>query len=194
MLDALVASIFRFVFVEGKAEVKTEADFFKRLEEKQHLIETMNRAAGLIAKILQLSLEVENRLAQSGTKTTQYAIDDVRSQLNNLLEQGFLASTTLDWLEQFPRYLQGMLSRLDKMGETRDKDIASTEIIARYWAMYASRLGEWEIDAPNIGKLNEFRWLIEELRVSLFAQRLGTRVPISEKRIQKAWDKLAERA
>ena len=189
LLNALVASIFRFVFVENMPEIRSESAFVERLEEKKRLVETMNRVAGLIAKILQLSLEIDKQLAEQGTDTTQYAITDMRRQLDEMLGQDFLRSTTLEWLEQFPRYLQGILQRISKLGQSRDRDAAATETIARYWSMYQS-VADNEGEPPLRERVIEFRWMIEELRVSLFAQQLGTKVPISEKRLQKVWDKV----
>ena len=189
LLDALVASIFRFVFVEKLPEVRSEQQFAKRLDEKKRLVETMNRLAGLIAKILQLSLEIEKQLAERKTETTQYAITDMRHQLDEMLGQDFLQSTTLEWLEQFPRYLQGILQRISKLGQSRDRDASATSIIARYWSMYRSVIDKEGSSSPS-EQVVEFRWMIEELRVSLFAQQLGTKLPISEKRLQKAWDKV----
>ena len=169
--------------------MRSEQQFAKRLDEKKRLVETMNRLAGLIAKILQLSLEIEKQLAERKTETTQYAITDMRHQLDEMLGQDFLQSTTLEWLEQFPRYLQGILQRISKLGQSRDRDASATTIIARYWSMYRSVIDKEGGSSPS-EQVIEFRWMIEELRVSLFAQQLGTKLPISEKRLQKAWDKV----
>ncbi|MFT4712458.1 MAG: ATP-dependent helicase HrpA [Candidatus Azotimanducaceae bacterium] len=191
LLDALVTAIFRFVFIENKPEVRNEAMFNERLSEKTYLIDMMNRVAGLISQILKLTLDIEQRLADGGSNTTQFAFQDMRVQLNELLGQDFLGSISLAWLEQFPRYLQAIQHRLEKIGQAMDKDAASTETVARYWSMYRSHIAQDSEIALRSAEAIEFRWMIEELRVSLFAQRLGTKMPISEKRIQRAWDKLA---
>jgi ATP-dependent helicase HrpA len=113
----------------------------------------------------------------------------MRRQLDEMLGQDFLRSTTLEWLEQFPRYLQGILQRISKLGQSRDRDVSATSIISRYWSMYRSVIDKEGGSSPS-EQVIEFRWMIEELRVSLFAQQLGTKLPISEKRLQKAWDKV----
>ncbi len=111
--------------------MRSEQQFAKRLDERKRLVETMNRLAGLIAKILQLSLEIEKQLAERKTETTQYAITDMRHQLDEMLGQDFLQSTTLEWLEQFPRYLQGILQRISKLGQSRDRECFSQRLLSR---------------------------------------------------------------
>ena len=189
LLDALVNAIFRFVFIEHQPMVMTQAGFNERVDEKKNLIGVMNQVAGLMAQILKLSLDVERQLADPRSQASMYAYQDMRSQLDNLLEREFLETVSLEWLGQIPRYLQAMQYRLERLGQAMDKDAVATKTVARYWSMYRSLSPEEAARAGN-SAVTDFRWMIEELRVSLFAQRLGTRMPVSEKRVQKAWDKL----
>jgi len=97
-------------------------------------------------------------------------------------------STPYPWLQQFPRYLQGMELRLSKLGGTGLKrDISNIRSISRYFAMYSQRAlqhHEREIIDPQLVK---FRWMLEEFRVSLFAQKLGTALKVSPKILDDQW-------
>jgi ATP-dependent helicase HrpA len=107
------------------------------------------------------------------------------------VEEGFLANTPWPWLWQYPRYLRAMKFRLDKLtagGLLKDKQCH--QVIAPLWERYlfcAEEHREREIHDPQ---LIHYRWMIEELRVSLFAQPLGTGITVSEKRLQDQWQKV----
>jgi ATP-dependent helicase HrpA len=94
-------------------------------------------------------------------------------------------------MQQIPRYLQAIVIRLEKYPLQVARDQADTMLISRFWQKYLQQKKystKHEIEDEG---LDEYRWLLEELRVSLFAQALGTRVPVSEKRLQKYWLDLA---
>ena len=105
-----------------------------------------------------------------------------------LVYPGFLARTPWERLEHLPRYLTGYALRLQKYRGNPERDQKHAGTVQALWNNYEARL-KADRDAgradPN---LEEFRWLIEELRVSLFAQELRTPMPVSAKRLQKFWD------
>ncbi len=113
---------------------------------------------------------------------------DIESQLADLLPKGFLAEAGIPGLRQYPRYLDGILLRLEKspyFGPADEKN-------ARVVAYYRGRLEQLRSARGNSGTLRTFRWSIEELRISLFAQRLGTAFPVSPKRLDEQIAKLME--
>ncbi len=113
---------------------------------------------------------------------------DMESQLADLLPKGFLAGAGFSWLRQYPRYLDGILLRLEKspyFGSVDEKN-------ARIVAYYRDRLEQLRSARGDSSALRTFRWSIEELRVSLFAQRLGTAFPVSPKRLDELMAKLME--
>ncbi len=113
---------------------------------------------------------------------------DVRAQLAELLPRDFLATTAYERLQNFPRYLKAAALRLDKLraDPVRDQRLAlEWSAVAKPFAhertaRARSQVGDWQLD--------EFRWLLEELRVALFAQELKTPMPVSVKRLRKIWD------
>ncbi len=114
---------------------------------------------------------------------------EAKAQRDRLVYPGFLARTPWERLEHLPRYLKGYALRMQKYragGAERDQRHAPT--IAGFWNNYEARLKSDRDAARHDPGLEEFRWLIEELRVSLFAQELRTPLPVSAKRLQKFWD------
>ena len=117
------------------------------------------------------------------------AADDVAEQLENLVFDGFIAATPLQALRQLPRYLQAAQQRLEALPAGADRDAQGLRTIDRvieHWNARLAKVPDARRDAVN----DAAQWLVEELRVGLFAQRLGTAYPVSEKRIIKAIDAL----
>lgn len=114
--------------------------------------------------------------------------DDVAAQLGRLCPKRFVLGTPWAQLAHLPRYLKGITMRLDKLRADPARDAARMSelrpIEQRYLRLVADRRGVHD------ARLDEFRWLIEELRISLFAQELRTPQPVSVKRLEKSWQQL----
>ncbi|MEX2027820.1 MAG: DUF3418 domain-containing protein, partial [Pirellulaceae bacterium] len=120
----------------------------------------------------------------------KYAEGDMRQQLADLTEGGFLTATPWPWLAHYPRYLRGIAARLKKMTTSLPRDKQQHDVVAPLVAAWRGRLAEDREQGGFDPELEVYRWLLEELRVSLFAQELGTSVPISPKRLEKQWEKV----
>jgi ATP-dependent helicase HrpA len=141
---------------------------------------------------LSTQLLAENATLQKRLTTLNKAfpevVTDVRTQLAALLPPDFLLTFAWKHLHHFPRYLQATTLRLDKLREspTRDaKAMAEWQALAHAWERETTTRRRAGVIDPE---LEAFRWLLEELRVSLFAQTLKTPMPVSVKRLQKIWD------
>ncbi|GHT94647.1 ATP-dependent helicase [Betaproteobacteria bacterium] len=141
---------------------------------------------------LTTQLLAENATLQKRLTTLNKAfpevVTDVRAQLAALLPPDFLLAFAWKHLHHFPRYLQAATLRLDKLrdGPTRDaKAMAEWRALAHSWERETLNRRRAGVIDPE---LEAFRWLLEELRVSLFAQTLKTPMPVSVKRLQKIWD------
>ena len=104
------------------------------------------------------------------------------------MSPGFLARTPWDRLEHVPRYLRGYALRLQKYRANAERDNKHNGAVAGLWSQYEARAAADRSAERHVPKLEEFRWMIEELRISLFAQELRTPMPVSAKRLQKFWD------
>ncbi|MXS85872.1 ATP-dependent RNA helicase HrpA [Nitrosomonas sp. HPC101] len=147
--------------------------------------------AGLIHTIAQSCQELKKRLSVLD-KSAASLKKDLEEQLHHLIYPGFLSATCWQYLQHLPRYLKGMLLRLDKYNKNPGRDQEQTEMISTLWNQYIQRLNKHhqaEMVDPN---LEIFRWQIEELRISLFSQELKTPAPVSVKRLQKLWESVRE--
>jgi ATP-dependent helicase HrpA len=119
------------------------------------------------------------------TKNANDAVSDCAQQLQRLMPKHFMVRTPWNQLQHFSRYLKAIVLRLDKWRSDPARDAAKLLELKpqeqRYWRLVAERKGA--VDE----RMLEFRWLLEELRVSFFAQELRTPQPVSIKRLDKAW-------
>ncbi len=113
-------------------------------------------------------------------------------QLNNLIYPGFLVNTPWERLQHLPRYLKGMTMRLQKFANNPQRDGQHSGSLTTCWNQYCQRLEKHQERGLNDSNLTEFRWQIEELRISLFAQELKTPMPVSIKRLEKLWEKVLQ--
>ncbi len=139
--------------------------------------------ARLAAKILDEYAQVQKKLAAFKNQPALHA--DIRAQLQALLPPRFIAETPPAQIAHFPRYLQAIGRRLDKFRTDPARD-------AQLGTQLAPWLTRWQREAASYHgrlppRLQELRWLLEELRVSLFAQELRTPMPVSLKRLEKVW-------
>jgi ATP-dependent helicase HrpA len=142
--------------------------------------------ARLLATIVDEAASVPKKLAAArGFAAT---VSDIEQQLARLFPRRFLVETPPGRLAHFPRYLKAICARLDKLKSDPARDAARAAEMAPLQAAYLRELALRKGVADP--KLDEFRWLLEELRVSLFAQELRTPMPVSAKRLAKVWDSL----
>ncbi|MES2934091.1 MAG: ATP-dependent RNA helicase HrpA [Pseudomonadota bacterium] len=168
---------------------KNADDFNKRKDAgKGRLNLLTNEIARLLAQILVEFHGLPKKL--QGIKTHAPAAADMQNQLNGLVGKRFLVETDYAQLAHFPRYLKAMNVRLEKLRADPARDaklLAEWNLAAApYLRTAKDRQGAKHIDP----KMTEFRWMLEELRVSLYAQELRTPMPISVKRLQKVWESL----
>jgi ATP-dependent helicase HrpA len=117
----------------------------------------------------------------------------VRAQRAALVYPGFLSATPWPQLAHLPRYLQALDRRLAKAAIDPGRDAKHAQTIAVLWERYRARAEANRAVQRAEPALEAFRWLVEELKVSLFAQELRTPFPVSYKRLEKAWAELIRR-
>lgn len=113
---------------------------------------------------------------------------DLQNQLNHLIYKGFASHTPWERLSHLPRYLKAIRLRIEKYAANPSRDGQRGAEVNALWAKYASKVETNDRKGVSTPALEEFRWMIEELRVSLFAQELKTPSPVSGKRLMKFWD------
>ena len=163
------------------------AEFSERLEAgRGRLTLIANEIARSAAQVLTEHAAAVRKLKDS--RPPKEVADDMAAQLARLVPKRFLVSTPWPQLAQLPRYLKAMVMRLDKLRSDPARDAQRLAELRpleqRHLRLLAERKGSAD------ARLEEFRWLLEELRVSLFAQELRTPQPVSVKRLEKAWAQL----
>ncbi|MCB1920917.1 MAG: ATP-dependent RNA helicase HrpA [Candidatus Competibacteraceae bacterium] len=118
------------------------------------------------------------------------ALTDIRDQLAHLIYPGFLSQTPAEWLPHLPRYLRAMAVRLNKLRQAPDKDRQRCGDIIRLWEHCKRQLAQNAERERHDPELIRLRWLVEELRVSQFAQELKTIIPVSAKRLEEQWNRV----
>ncbi|GAA2412622.1 ATP-dependent RNA helicase HrpA [Actinomadura vinacea] len=139
-----------------------------------------------VERILAESHEIDRRLRGTTSLTLVPALTDIRERLSRLVHTGFVTETGWQRLPDLPRYLRALQIRLDKLPENpgRDRQLMNqAAVLEAEYEAFVQRLHPARRDDEQV---RQVRWMLEELRVSLFAQQLGTRYPVSDKRIRKA--------
>jgi ATP-dependent helicase HrpA len=148
------------------------------------------RVAQLMKTAIELINErsrIESRLARLTAATFDDAAIDIRTQLAGLLNEGFIVDSA-GHIDDLRRYVEAIERRLDKLTEEPARDTAFMRRVQRLEDIYADVMDRTPEHLAH--RLSEVRWLLEELRVSLFAQSLGTSEPVSEARIERQLEQL----
>jgi ATP-dependent helicase HrpA len=140
-----------------------------------------------VAEILDLHAQVAARLAAKPQFTA--AMRDETSHLAALVPADFITATPWTHLKDLPRYLRGILKRLEKLPASEQRDSRGMAGVLTLQNKVLARRAQVKGEVPSA--LDDFRWQLEELRISLFAQELKTPYPVSVKRLDKLWDELA---
>ena len=164
-----------------------DAEGFAALREKvrEDLAETAENALVIVADTLIAAHELDRRLKGTASLALLPSLTDVKTQLANLLPKGFIAATGYEQLRQLPRYLRAISYRLDKMKDDPYRDQTNLAKVQQLQREYEDALSRVPRGRRPSEELRQARWLIEEFRVSLFAQQIGTATTVSEKRIRK---------
>jgi ATP-dependent helicase HrpA len=191
MREELITAICdRAFFVEDEPVRDRKAFEVRVAKGKTRLMDVAQEICRIAAEILAEHQALRSKLDQSQHAAWPRAVADVRSQLRELLGPGFLASVPFERLKHYPRYLRAIAVRLDKIASNPERDGNWQQQLARYWQAYQVRLAADRSRGLRNPKVEEMRWMLEELRVSLWAQQLKTPNPVSFKRIEKYWSEV----
>ncbi|MFO1230917.1 MAG: ATP-dependent RNA helicase HrpA [Alicycliphilus sp.] len=163
------------------------AQFAQRVQEgRGRLTLIANEVARMAAVILAEYASAQRKIKD--TKNAPQATTDTGNQLQKLMPKGFVAAAPWVQLQHYARYLKAITTRLDKLRADPARDAAKLQELQpleqRYWRLVAERKGQQD------ARMQEYRWMLEELRVSFFAQELRTPYPVSTKRLDKLWAQL----
>lgn len=165
----------------------THAEYSELYEHvRAELIETVFDVTKLVAEILSEATALKKAIKKATSLTTMHAVSDVKAQMENLVYPGFVAQTGYDQLVHLPRYLKAAQVRLTKLGPNLHRDNQLMLTVQDLEDSYDNAVKSLPAGTIVPDALRRVNWMIEELRVSFFAQELGTAYTVSEKRIAKA--------
>lgn len=183
--EGLITLTARIAFIEDRPTIRTKSDFeLARLSR----IARISFAAQDIAKWFPRFAEQFHASAlvlEKAPSAWRESIIAIRSHLDRLFAGNIFEQVPWQWLREYPRYLQAISARIERLKTSGvAKDLANESAIAGFWIDYEKRLAQASATG-DLAKLEDYRWMIEEFRVSLFAQQLGTKIPVSPKRLEK---------
>jgi ATP-dependent helicase HrpA len=165
-----------------------EAGFKARVDEGRSRLNLIAQEVARLAGVVLTEYAAAARKLKD-SKPPKEVADDVAAQLQRLMPKRFVALVPYAQLQHYPRYLKAITTRLDKLRADPARDAQRLAELRPLEQRYLRRLADRKGVAD--ARLDEFRWLLEELRVSLFAQELRTPQPVSVKRLEKAWSQLS---
>jgi ATP-dependent helicase HrpA len=189
--DLVDAIIDRALFGE-EAEVRTRQQFLDRAQLGwRRMSVAANEIGELVVQILEKYQALQLELGKVAAPALIPSFQDMRRHLASLIYNGFVVQTPPQWLKHYPRYLDGLSIRLRKLlNAGLNRDVAAMQEIAPLQAQYDDRRKQHAQEGVTDAELETFRWMLEELRVSLFAQELKTSLSVSPKRLDAQWAKV----
>ncbi|MBO0823967.1 MAG: ATP-dependent RNA helicase HrpA, partial [Actinobacteria bacterium] len=195
MLDDCASAAVDEIITDAGGPAWDAAGFARLVDTtRDRLAPTTARVVQVVAGVLAEAHEIE--ISLSGARpvpAVESALADMRAQLGGLIYPGFIAATGSRRLPDLVRYLRAMLRRLDKIAGEPTRDAERMAVIHRVADAYAALLRALPPEGQARADVQAVRWLIEELRVSLFAQVIGTPMTVSEKRVMAAIDMASQR-
>ena len=189
--DELVSLIIDQTFLRENAEIRKQVEFESVLEKhKAGLVSVASEAANLVSEILDGYQALRKQLSSMTAINWLASVRDMQLQLDGLVFQGFLEETAWEQLQRYPAYLRAMELRIEKLKHAAARDRQGMQELAKIQEKWKSRYERMIEQQRHDERLEELRWSIEELRISLFAQEVKTAYPVSLKRLEKRWQEL----
>lgn len=186
----LINTIIDQAFFSGELP-RTEAAFNACIAAgKKSLLLTSEEICALVLETLKQHHQLNKKLKGSLSPAWLHTVGDIKEQLDYLIYAGFINQTPIEWLREYPRYFKSINYRLDKLSGGISRDRALMLEIRPLWDDYLARFEKQQQQGIVDPELTTYRWMVEELRVSLFSQELKTKIPVSVKRLKKQWAKV----
>ncbi|USE34632.1 ATP-dependent RNA helicase HrpA [Endozoicomonas sp. SCSIO W0465] len=188
--DDLQGLIISGVYLNDHNELPGNRESFLMLLEKYKgdIVPFAEKIDPILNEIFRIAQGVSRQLKGKISFDRALALADIKQHVQRLLQPGFMTSAGMEWLSHYPRYFRAIEVRLEKLPTQVNRDRAWTEELTLLQQKYEKRREthrQHKVVDPN---LQQFYWMVEEYRVSLFAQQLGTRFPVSDKRLRKLWE------
>lgn len=192
--DIICAAIKQVCFCDNETGshdiIRDQQAFLSVMEAgRAHIVERAELLADCLVRSLAFVVAIKKSIKQAKNPLAiAYAAGDIQQQLERLYVKGMVYRTPAKWLQQYPRYMQAIQVRLEKVPSQVNKDRAFMAELAPLVQRLDDKFQQLsDAEATLHEPLQEYRWMLEELRISLFAQTVKTIVPVSVKRLNKQW-------
>ena len=190
LIDDCIACGIDKLMAEQGGLVWQQSDFIRlRDVVRAGLNDTVLQITHLAEQIMTLRFNINQRLKKQPDPSHAMALADITMQLESLVYPGFITAHGWSRLVNIRRYLHAVERRMDQLAAAPQRDREKMLLVQRLQSAWQQRMNKLPLEQLADPEVLEVRWMIEELRVSLFAQQLGTACPISEKRILAAFNK-----
>ena len=184
---AIVDASIEKSFFENKNRIINKKSFEECLQQgSNNLVNNANKICEILSDVFETYTKIRKQIKKNTKPNWLISLNDIQSQLEHLIYEDFLYYTPAEYLSSYPRYLQAIQQRLDKLQQTAERDRQYTNMLTPYWDHFI----ELNDDYYEHPVFSLYRWMLEEYRVSLFAQGLKTQMPVSEKRLEKQWQEV----
>ena len=190
LADDILAGAVKETFVRDQPPVRDAAEFARRLENGRNArVEMQCEMGRAVAEILDAAAEIATRIETDDRLPADTAAD-ISTQLTWLVCRGFPRYVPMARLRRFTRYLKGMNVRTERARNSPSADRERQQLFAPYWQRYVEVATGKAKGRFDPDRLADYRWLLEEYRISLFAQELRTAEPVSPKRLAALWEEV----
>jgi ATP-dependent helicase HrpA len=187
VFDQATELVFLPASLAVEAWPSNELEFKALLEQRGEYAQAVERVLKLSTELLKRHHAIRKALKGKLNLAWANVYQDIGGQLDRLMNKQFVAHTPWQHLEHMPRYLKAIEARLERFKSQLPKENAAVQELRDWQQKIETAKSQYLPHSLEQGAVNEFVWALEEYRVSLFAQQLGTQKPISAKRLQKQW-------
>lgn len=182
LLTGVTQQVFKTCF-QLEQLPRTQQDYEKLKElGRGNIGQTFDEVIPVIKSIMQQYHQLMKKLKKSNQLAFAFAASDIKHQIDQLMPKGFIGFIPLEWLKHYPRYFKAMMGRLDKLQGNVQKDKLLQLKVISWQEQYESLINQLPADLNCFPEVLPLNWMMQEYRVSLFAQELGTSIPVSDKR------------
>ena len=190
--EALHEDLMRAVIKDGfeASELPRDAKTFNHIVEslRREIVKNATDLSGLIIDIFERYKTVRETLNTLHPMNKAMIERAIKPHLDRLIYVDFISQTPREWRLQIPRYLEAMAIRIERFPQNVNRDKEQQALLESHWQNYQKAREFFKNREELYGAVEEYRWMIEEMAVSFFAQPMKTVITVSEKRLKKAWE------
>ncbi len=190
LYDDVIDACYNLCMLSEDELPRTDKAFKDCLEKRSELHATLVEIIDWLKRVLPLRHKIFKQMKGQTTIDRAFAYSDIKAQVGELFSDHFISQTPWHYLKNYPRYLEGILYRLDKLQGQLQRDRLRIAEVEEIKQMHNSAIKQLSMPFYANQDLLHFYWLIQELRMSLFAQPLGTSEPVSSKRLRQQWNEI----